>query len=201
MKEFFSTATGVIGGIIAAAMGGVDGLAKALLWLMIFDYVSGWLVATVFHKSPKTESGGYASNIGLKGLVRKAMMFGVVCMAETMDGVLGVAYLRDATIIGFMANESASIFENLGLMGLKLPKSFRAALDVLADKADVVPVSAAAVTAAIPVGLADGIDADTLDTDQLRSVLEGLGLSRTYADSLTRDQLLSELDKMADPVV
>ena len=128
------------------------------------------------------------------------MMFGVVCMAETMDGVLGVAYLRDATIIGFMANESASIFENLGLMGLKLPKPFRAALDVLADKADVVPVSAAAVAAAIPVDIADGIAADTLDTDQLRSVLEGLGLSRTYADSLTRDQLLSELDKMADPV-
>ena len=137
MKEFFCTATGIIGGIIATAMGGIDGLAKALLWLAIFDYLSGWLVATVFHKSPKTETGGYASNIGLKGLVRKAMMFGVVCMAETMDGVLGVAYLRDATIIGFMANEVASVVENLGLMGLKLPKPVIAALDVLANKAGV----------------------------------------------------------------
>lgn len=200
MKEFSCTATGIIGGLIAAAIGGVDGLAKALLWFMIFDYVSGWLVATVFHKSPKTESGGYASNIGLKGLVRKAMMFGVVCMAETMDGVLGVAYLRDATIIGFMVNEIMSIFENLGLMGLKMPKPFQAALDVLAAKADAVPVPAVAAVSAIPVDLADGIDADALDTDQLRSVLEGLGLSRTYADSLTRDQLLSELAKMADPV-
>ena len=191
MKEFIGTAAGIIGGIVATAMGGIDGLAKALLWLMIFDYVSGWLVATVFHKSPKTESGGYASNIGLKGLVRKAMMFGVVCMAETMDGVLGVAYLRDATIIGFMANESASIFENLGLMGLKLPKPVIAALDVLADKAG-------GTEAAAPV--ADTIEevaAEDLNADQLRSVLDQLGFSRTYTDGLTREQMLAELDKLA----
>ena len=191
MKEFFCTAIGVVGGVIATAMGGCDGLAKALLWLMIFDYVSGWLVAAVFHKSPKTESGGYASNIGLKGLVRKAMMFSVVCMAETLDGVLGVEYLRDATILGFMANEVASILENLGLMGLKLPKPVRAALDVLADKAGV-------AEDATPV--ADTIEevaAEDLNAEQLRSVLDQLGFSRTYIDGLTREQMLAELDKLA----
>ena len=137
MKNFFCTATGVIGGAVAAAMGGVDELAKALLWAMFFDYFSGWLVAVVFHKSSKTESGAYASDVGLKGLIRKAMIFGVVCMAERMDGVLGIAYLRDATIIGFLCNEGMSIAENLGLIGLKLPKPFIAALDVLADKANI----------------------------------------------------------------
>ena len=191
MKEFFCTATGIIGGIIATAIGGIDGLAKALLWLAIFDYLSGWLVATVFHKSPKTETGGYASNIGLKGLVRKAMMFGVVCMAETMDGVLGVAYLRDATIIGFMANEVASVVENLGLMGLKLPKPVIAALDVLADKAGV------AGDAAPVADTIEEVSAEDLNDDQLRSVLDQLGFSRTYTNGLTREQMLAELDKVA----
>ena len=142
MKGFFCTAAGVIGGAIAAAMGGVDMLAKALLWAMLIDFVSGWLVAAVFHKSPKTESGAYASNVGLKGLIRKAMIFGVVCMANSMDGAMGVTYLRDATIIGFMANEAASIVENLGLMGLKFPKPVLAALDVLTDKADTATLKA-----------------------------------------------------------
>ena len=190
MKEFFCTAAGVIGGIIATAMGGIDGLAKALLWLAIFDYVSGWLVATVFHKSPKTQTGGYASNIGLKGLVRKAMMFGVVCMAEAMDGVLGVEYLRDATIIGFLVNEIASIVENVGLMGLKMPKPVTAALDVLADKAN-------ATTAPVIANGDDGVAAEDLSADQLRAVLDQLGLSRTYTDGLTREQMMAELDKMA----
>ena len=44
----------------------------------------------------------------------------------------------------------------------------------------------------------DGISADDLNTDQLRAVMEQLGLSRTYTDGLTREQLLAELDKMAD---
>lgn len=136
MKAMFCSAAGIIGGAIAAALGGWDLALRALLVCMAIDYFSGWAVAVIFHKSPKTESGAYASDIGLKGLVKKAMMFGIVCLGNLMDGLMGVEYLRDAIVIGFVVNESISIVENAGLMGLPLPKVVSQALDVLASKAD-----------------------------------------------------------------
>ena len=172
MKAFFCTAAGVIGGFIASAMGGMD-----------------WLVAVVFHNSKKTSSGAYSSNIGLKGLVRKAMMLCVVGMGVLMDKVLGVDYVRSMTIIGFLVNEGMSIFENLGLMGLDMPKGLTAALDVLADKAGATTTPA--------TDTIEEVSADDLTADQLRSVLDQLGFSRTYIDGLTREQMLAELDKLA----
>ena len=139
MKEMICTVAGFVGGAIAAALGGWDLLAKALLCFMGFDYLSGWLVAAVFHKSPKTATGAYASSVGLKGLIRKAMMFGVVGMGVLLDGVLGFEYLRNAIAAAFLVNEGLSIVENMGLMGIKMPKPVIAALDVLADKADAEP--------------------------------------------------------------
>ena len=136
MKTTICSAVGIIGGVVASALGGWDYAIKALLLCMAIDYFSGWAVAAVFHKSPKTATGAYASHVGLKGLVRKAMMFGIVCIGNTMDGMLGVNYLRDAIVIGFMVNEILSITENAGLMGLPLPKAVVKALDVLSDKAD-----------------------------------------------------------------
>ena len=136
MKTMVCSVAGAIGGTICAALGGCDTALKALLICMAIDYASGWAVAAIFHKSPKTDTGAYASNVGLKGLARKAMMFGIVCLGTMMDDLLGVAYLRDAIVIGFMVNESISIVENAGLMGLPMPKVVTKALDVLANKVD-----------------------------------------------------------------
>jgi hypothetical protein len=44
-------------------------------------------------------------------------------------------YIRDAVIIGFIANELISIVENAGLMGLPLPSVLTKAIDVLKNKA------------------------------------------------------------------
>ena len=136
MKTAICSAIGIVGGAIATALGGWDFSVKALLMCMAIDYFSGWAVAAVFHKSPKTATGAYASNIGLMGLVRKAMMFAFVCIGNLMDGMLGVNYLRNAIVIGFVVNEILSIVENAGLMGLPLPKAVVKALDVLSNKAD-----------------------------------------------------------------
>lgn len=136
MKTAICSVAGIAGGAIAAALGGWDFAIKALLICMAIDYASGWAVAAVFHRSPKTATGAYASNIGLKGLTRKAMMFGIVCLGNLMDGLLGVVYLRDAIVIGFVVNESLSIIENAGLMGIPLPKAVTKALDVLSEKAN-----------------------------------------------------------------
>ena len=49
-----------------------------------------------------------------------------------------------------------------------------------------------------PSLILEGIDVDDLDDDQLREIAGQAGLSRSYVDSLTREQLLDELDKLAE---
>jgi phage-related holin len=47
-----------------------------------------------------------------------------------------VNYIRDAVIIGFIANELISIVENAGLMGVPMPSVITKAIDVLTKKAE-----------------------------------------------------------------
>lgn len=135
MKEGLCTAIGVVGGFIASLFGGWDAALITLLMFMVIDYVSGLIVAGVFHNSNKTETGTLESKAGWKGLCRKCMTLLFVLIAYRLDLALGVTYIRDAVIIGFMANELISIVENAGLMGLPLPAVITKAIDVLTKKA------------------------------------------------------------------
>lgn len=49
-----------------------------------------------------------------------------------------------------------------------------------------------------PLPILEGFAVEDLDDDQLREVLVQAGLSRTYTDGLTREQLLAELDTLAE---
>lgn len=64
IKEGICTGIGVIGSIIASAFGGLDTGLVTLLIFMGIDYFSGLVVAGVFHKSNKTESGALESKAG-----------------------------------------------------------------------------------------------------------------------------------------
>ncbi|MGN0354400.1 MAG: holin family protein [Muricoprocola sp.] len=135
MKEGLCTGVGVVGGFIASLFGGWDAALITLLMFMAIDYISGLVVAGVFHNSNKTETGTLESKAGWKGLCRKCMTLLFVLIAYRLDLALGVSYIRDAVIIGFMANELISIVENAGLMGLPLPAVITKAIDVLTKKA------------------------------------------------------------------
>lgn len=134
MKEGICTGIGVVGGMIAAAFGGWDEALVTLVIFMVIDYLSGLLVAGVFHNSKKTESGALESRAGWKGLCRKCVTLLFVLIAYRLDLAIGVNYIRDAVIIGFMANELISIVENAGLMGIPLPAVIQNAIDVLTKK-------------------------------------------------------------------
>lgn len=131
MKQFFCTAVGVMGGAAAWAFGGWDAALAALVICMGVDYLSGSIVALVFHKSTKTETGAYNSAYGLKGLIKKCLMLLFVMVAVRMDQLLGVSYVRDAVCIGFCTNEILSIIENLGLAGIPMPAVVTKALEQL----------------------------------------------------------------------
>ena len=135
-KAKLCTLLGVIGSFIAEAFGGWDTGLVTLLIFMAADYIMGLIVAGVFHNSPKTDSGKLESRTGWKGLCRKCVTLLFVLIAYRLDLTLGVDYIRDAVIIGFVANELISIVENAGLMGLPLPKVVKNAIDILTKKAE-----------------------------------------------------------------
>ena len=134
MKERICTLLGLAGSALCWAFGGWDAAIAALLVCMAVDYVSGSMVALVFHNSLKTESGAYNSAYGLKGLCKKGMMLLFVLVAVQIDKLLGAAYARDAVCIGFCSNEVLSIIENLGLAGIPMPQAITKALEQLQKK-------------------------------------------------------------------
>ena len=134
MKHGICAVLGMVGSLIAGAFGGWNGAFVTLLIFMAADYLSGLAVALVFRKSPKTKSGGGSSRVGWKGLCRKGMTLLIVLVAYRLDLILGVNYIRDTVMIGFIANETISITENAGLMGVPLPKVIVRAIDILNDK-------------------------------------------------------------------
>lgn len=136
MKDGICTAIGVVGSTIASYFGGFDAALITLLIFMIVDYATGLIVAGVFHKSEKTESGALESRAGWKGLCRKGVSLLVVLVACRLDTIMGSNFIRDATVIAFIANETISIIENAGLMGVPIPSVITKAIEVLKKKAE-----------------------------------------------------------------
>ena len=136
MKTTICTVLGAVGSAIATIFGGWDSGLATLLIFMGLDYASGLVVAGVFHKSNKTETGALESKAGWKGLCKKIMTLVFVVVAHRLDLVIGVHYIRDAVIIAFIANELISLVENAGLMGVPLPSIITKAIDILQKKTE-----------------------------------------------------------------
>lgn len=136
MKDGICTAIGVVGSVIASLFGGWDAALVTLVIFMAIDYVTGLLVAGVFHNSGKTENGALESRAGWKGLCRKCITLLMVLVATRLDLVTGTNFIRDAVVIAFIANETISIVENAGLMGINIPPAIISAIEVLKKKSD-----------------------------------------------------------------
>ena len=136
MKSTIITVIGAIGSFIAGMFGGWDAAMTTLLIFMLIDYVSGLIVAGVFHNSSKSENGALESKAGWKGLFRKGMTLLIVLIACRLDILMGADYIRDAVCIAFIANETISIIENAGLMGVPIPAVITNAIEVLKKKSE-----------------------------------------------------------------
>lgn len=134
LKNIISVVVGCIGSAVSYCFGGFDSAVITLLIFMGIDYISGLVLAGVFHKSTKTENGALESKAGWKGLIRKCMSLLFVVIANLLDKQLGANYIRDAVCIAFMVNEVISIIENAGLMGVPVPAVLTKAIEVLKDK-------------------------------------------------------------------
>ena len=81
-KNLFCTSMGVLGSWFALAVGGFDDAVITLLICMGIDYITGLIVAGVFHKSKKSENGALESKAGWKGLCKKGVTLAFVVIAN-----------------------------------------------------------------------------------------------------------------------
>ncbi len=131
MKTALCAILGTAGGFVASLFGGWTEDIITLLVLMTVDFVMGLILAGVFHTSNKSKNGTLDSRAGWMGLCKKGVTLCVVLIAHRLDVSLGTDYIKTTAVIGFIANETISIIENAGLMGIPLPSVITKAVEVL----------------------------------------------------------------------
>lgn len=117
--QFFIT---ILGGVFGWLLGGVDGLAYALVLFVAVDYITGVMAGIVEKK--------ISSEVGFKGIFRKAVIFILVSIAHIIDSkILGNgSAIRTAVIFFYISNEGISILENAVRIGIPIPQKL---MDVL----------------------------------------------------------------------
>lgn len=115
-----SIVAGVVGGVLARLLGGMDGILHALVFVVVVDYLTG-LIKAYFMKD-------LSSKVGFKGLVRKVLIFVVVAVAVEVEKVVGDAIpLREVVIMFYLSNEGISFMENTAEF-LPFPQKLKDAL-------------------------------------------------------------------------
>lgn len=127
---------GIILAYIADAFGGWSEAMTTLVIFMSIDYVTGLIVAGLFKNSNKTKDGGLESRAGWKGLARKFSTLLLVLIGVRLDIALDTNYISNCVVYAFMVNEALSIVENIGLMGVPLPKVITDAITLLNKKGE-----------------------------------------------------------------
>lgn len=133
-KLDFCFLAGLLSGGVEFFFGGWTLKMSILMAVMAMDFITGWLVAMVWKKSPKTADGGLKSDIGWKGLVKKFFTVVIISLLHLIDIFFGYDYLMNMGIVGFFCNEALSIIENIGLV-YDLPPVITKIITVLNEKA------------------------------------------------------------------
>ena len=135
IKDMILAVLAVMGSGVAKILGGWDNALQTLIIFMAIDYLTGVLIAAIWQKSNKTESGALESRAGFKGLIRKGMTLLIVWIGVQLDLILNLqGFTRTAIVLFFSGNEGLSIVENLGIMGLPLPDFVKEKFEQLRDK-------------------------------------------------------------------
>ena len=129
MRHFVNNAISVILTTFVYLVGGIDVAMKSLLIVIAIDYVTGVLSA-IYNKKLN-------STIGLKGILKKFSYLIIVSLSVILDRIVGdTGAIRTLVIYFFVANDGISIVENIGKMGVPLPKKLTEVLEQLRSKGD-----------------------------------------------------------------
>lgn len=136
IKNAILGALAVIGSGVTNALGGWDAGLQVLIVCMAADYITGLMVAGIWHKSGKSDSGALDSRASFRGLLKKGAILLLILVGVQLDRFIGGSYVRTALILFFVGNEGLSLLENLGLMGVPYPKVIKNALEALKNKGE-----------------------------------------------------------------
>lgn len=125
-----------MGSAIANGLGGWDTAIQTLCIIMALDYLTGIIGALFFKNSNKSESGAFNSKASIEGLFKKGLMLLIIYLCNLIDIYMQTNFLRNASIMFFIANDGLSIVENIGLMGVPLPTFIQNAFEVLKNKSE-----------------------------------------------------------------
>ncbi len=117
-----------IGIWLSMVLGGWDVALKVLVAFVVLDYITG-VTAAWYEKK-------LSSSIGLWGIAKKIILFIPVAMGLCLDNVLSTDILRNIAIWFYIANEGLSILENMGRMGIPIPRPILDALQQLKKKSE-----------------------------------------------------------------
>ena len=118
-------------GVLTSLIGGWHITVQVLLILMLIDILSG-----LFKAIHNPELGGFSSKKFREGLVHKGGYILMLILAYQLDVLLGQGAeytIRNVVCLFYIAIEGTSLIENLGQIGVPIPKFIAKRLTVLRD--------------------------------------------------------------------
>ena len=122
MKDFniFSVISSLFIGVLTFVFGGFDMLLKALVTLIILDYITG-IIKSIYVKK-------LSSEIGFKGLLKKILILIIVALSVVIQKTINNSVpIREIVIVFFICNEGISIVENAAQF-IPIPEKLKAIL-------------------------------------------------------------------------
>lgn len=116
-----------LGTSITWLLGSWDMALRVLIVFMVLDYGTGLARAWINKE--------VSSEVGLKGIARKGLIFVVLIVAVMLDRLLntGTWVFRTLVCYFYIANEGISLLENCAGLGLPIPEKIKDALVQLKD--------------------------------------------------------------------
>lgn len=123
--NWISIVFGLIGGVLSYWLGGWDVLLKTIVFLAVVDYITG-VIKGIYTKSLSSETG-------FKGLLKKIVMFIVIAVSFSIQGLIGNTIpLREIVIMFYICNEALSLLENAAVF-VPIPDRMKDVLIQLRD--------------------------------------------------------------------
>lgn len=127
LLNYFKIIIAALGTGITWLFGTWDTALVVLVCFMVLDYFTGVLRAWTNKE--------ISSDVGLKGIARKTVIFIVLIVAVLLDRLLntGTWVFRTLICYFYIANEGISLLENCAGLGLPIPDKLKDALVQLKD--------------------------------------------------------------------
>lgn len=129
MGALFCFTCAVIGTWLSSLYGGWNASLSVLLWLVVGDYLTGLLASVL-------DGSGLSSKVGYKGIARKVMILFMVLVAHKLDLALDIRVVMNMVIYFYVSNELISVIENMGRMGVPVPRQLVNIIYALKGRSD-----------------------------------------------------------------